>query len=499
MVRKSLIGEDDVTDQLIVNGVNENISTGVHIDLETSELIDTTLKQFFCFSSFLPLQKETIVCTMQGKNVMTIVGTGGGKSLTYLLPAVLSFKPTVVISPIKSLIDDIINRCFDLNIYACKFSGDISKQVHEEQLQKFQSYRVVVVTPEVLRDGELRKVVEANVAEGKIDRIVFDEAHTIVSWGDTFRPDYKEVCEHFARLTGCPKLLLSATVPGKVEAAIQNIFPNLTVLRASVFRENLELCVKERTSTFYNELVSFISEHIDECGIVYCVLQRDVSNVHAELLKRGINCIKYHGQLSEHVKSVNYSKWMSGECKIIVANSSFGMGIDKHDVRYVVHAKMPTSIEEYYQQCGRAGRDGLSAKCILYYTYADKNMLLKLFKHQDDLTPQIAAVDELVNLLEDPVQCSHKCIMMYFGEPRENFSCGHCDNCSHHGKYYLTDGTTDAMKVVQSMVELTGRTVVCKTLKFFLAGSKRKQLQEDAVDLLSSFGILEKSLYLLLC
>ena len=142
-----------------------------------------------------------------------------------------------------------------------------------------------MVTPEVLRDGELRKVVEANVAEGKIDRIVFDEAHTIVSWGDTFRPDYKEVCEHFARLTGCPKLLLNATVPGKVEAAIQNIFPNLTVLRASVFRENLELCVKERTSTFYNELVSFISEHIDECGIVYCVLQRDVSNVHAELLK----------------------------------------------------------------------------------------------------------------------------------------------------------------------------------------------------------------------
>jgi superfamily II DNA helicase RecQ len=202
------------------------------------------------------------------------------------------------------------------------------------------------------------------------------------------------------------------------------------------------------------------------------VLPKDVSTVHAELLKNGINCLKYHGQLSEELKTNSFTKWMNGECKVMVANSSFGMGIDKKDVRYVIHARIPTSIEEYYQQCGRAGRDELPAKCVLFYKYGDKSTLLKLFQSQSEQTQQVASVNELINFLEDPVQCRHKCLMLFFGETTTNFLCGvNCDNCLQRGSFHMSDGTTDALKVLEAMLELTGRVFTCNILKLFLLGS----------------------------
>ena len=251
-----------------------------------------------------------------------------------------------------------------------------------------ENFKVVLVTPEIIKDGELLEVLKAFSEEGKLERIVFDEAHTIVSWGNTFRPVYKEVSEQLAHLN-CPKLLLSATVPAKVEAAIKDIFSDLTVFKSSIFRENLSLHVCERGTKFYDDLEAHLLQHKDECGIIYCVLPKDVSDIHAELLKRGIDCVKYHGQLSQEVKLTNQMKWTNGECKVIVANSSFGMGIDKKDVRFIVHARLPTSIDEYYQQCGRAGRDGLPSTCTLYYKYMDKNMLLKMFIRQNRVGDQI--------------------------------------------------------------------------------------------------------------
>ena len=339
-------------------------------------------------------------------------------------------------------------------------TGDVSKELYDDQLQKIAQFKIILVTPEILKDGELIEIILSLTEKSQLEKIVFDKAHTIVSCGSTFRTVYKEVCDRLARVKCCPKLLLSATVPAKVETAIKDIFDNLIVCRSSVFRENLHLHIRERTNAFYDEVERFVADH-KEFGIIYCVLPKDVSTIHAELLKRGVSCVKYHGQLFEGVKMANHSKWINGECKLIVANSSFGMGIDKKDVRFVIHARIPTSIDEYYQQCGRAGRDGLPSRCILYYRYADKNMLLKLFYSQgQEVSDQMSCVNELVNFLEDPVQCRHKCLMLYFGEPRENFVCGvGCDNCVCQGLFYLTDGTSDALKVVQTVVELIGFTL----------------------------------------
>ena len=164
-----------------------------------------------------------------------------------------------------------------------------------------QNFKVVFVTPEIIKDGELLDPLKAFSEKGKLERIVFDEAHTIVSWGNTFRSVYKEESEQLGHLN-CPRLLLSATVPAKVEAAIKDIFCDLTVFKSSIFGENLSLYVCECGTKFYNDLEAHLLQHKDECGIVYCVLPKDVLDIHAELLKHGIDCVKYHGQLSQEVK-----------------------------------------------------------------------------------------------------------------------------------------------------------------------------------------------------
>lgn len=461
-------------------------------NLERGELIDNTLRQYFGFTSFRPLQRETIMATMNGEDVMTVVGTGGGKTLMYLLPAVISSNITLVVSPTLSLIDDMLGRCHNLGISACKFTGEVPKELQYSQQLNIKQFKIVLGTPEMLKEGEFNSTVMSMIEKKEIERIVFDEAHTIVSWGNTFRPIYREVCEELAKTT-CPKLLLSATVPAKIESELKDIFMGLVVFRSSIFRENLFLKVQERTSKFYDELKSFILERKGDSGIIYCVLPKDVSTIHADLLKNGIDCVKYHGKLSEEVKTDSYSKWVNGECRLIVANSSFGMGIDKKDVRYVIHGRIPTSVEEYYQQCGRAGRDGLPATCVLFYKYGDKNMLLKLFQMQSEQSQQIASVNELIHFLEDPVQCRHRSLMVFFGEKTTSFICGtSCDNCGTRGSFYATDGTSDALKVLQAVVELTGRVFTCNTLKLFLVGSRQKSILEQELDTLVNFGSLEK-------
>ena len=451
-----------------------------HLDINT-ELVDATLRVYFGYDSFRPLQKETIVTTMSGNNVLTVVGTGGGKTLMYLLPAVLASKPTRA---------SLHQRCINLGITACRFTGDVPQSVRDEQLNKLDDFKVILTTPECLAAGEpLRLAIDTLNTTDKLERIVFDEAHTISTWGNTFRPVYKNVCESISR-AGCPKLLLSATVPSRVERDLKEIFGGFTIHRRTVYRDNLFLEVVDRSGKFYDDLASYVKdqERKGASGIIYCVLPHDVSNVHAELLKRGINVVKYHGQLSEEVKVASHTKWMNGEVNIIVANSSFGMGIDKSNVRYVIHAKMPTGIDEYYQQCGRAGRDGLPSHCRLYYSHSDKNALLKLFQLQND---QHGNLNDLIVILEDPVQCRHKKIMAYFGELQESFVClTGCDNCKQRGSYQITDGTSDALKVVQALVQLSGTDITVKQLKLFLAGSNQKSIAQ--LRKYSTFGSLSK-------
>ncbi|KAJ7387576.1 hypothetical protein OS493_000910 [Desmophyllum pertusum] len=400
----------------------------VGIGSNLDEVLDNTLHHYFDYPNFRPLQKDIIKSTLSGKNVIGIAGTGSGKSLTFMLPAVLGIHPTVVVMPTKSLIDDILMRCLDLNITSCKFTGTVSKEIQRVQLENFNSFKLIFTTPEMIEGDFLAKIENSN-----LERVDFDEAHTISSWE-----------------------------------------------------------VRERSSgsKFYDDLSSYIKNH-EGCGIVYCVFTSDVANIHSELIKRDISCVKYHGHLSEDVKALNFSKWNTGEVRIMVANSAFGMGIDKANVRFVVHARVPTGIDDYYQQCDRAGRDGQPAKCCMYYSHTDTTALLKMFKHHDQFENQSKVLNDLIIFLEDPVQCRHRKIMSYYGEERDGFTCGtSCDNCQNSERYVTTDGTADALKVVQAVVQLTEKKITSNMLKLYLAGSSQKCIQD--LDSFSSFGCLKK-------
>ena len=294
-------------------------------------LLKSALTKYFGHETFRPLQKETIEATLAGKSVLTVVGTGGGKTLMFLLPALISDKLSLVVSPIKSLIDDTLLRCQNLGISACKFTGEVSHEIQKMQVQKIQQYCVVVATPEMLEKSMLLRQA---IASMNLGRIVFDEAHTIVTWGNTFRPVFREICLDLAKLS-CPKLLLSATVTAKLQQTLVDVFGRLLVFRETVYRENLNFEVVERTTKHIDEIASFVRDKcaISHCGIIYWVIPHDVDKVHSELLKQGLDAVKYHGQLSEEVKQASFSKWLNGDVSIIVANSSFGMGIDKPDVR----------------------------------------------------------------------------------------------------------------------------------------------------------------------
>jgi superfamily II DNA helicase RecQ len=295
------------------------------------DLLESALKKYFGHESFRPLQKETIEATLAGKSVLTVVGTGGGKTLMFLLPGILSDKLSLVVSPIKSLIDDTLLRCHNLDISVCKFTGDVPIELQERQVENIQQYKVILATPEMLQEGMLLSQAIAGLDLG---RIVFDEAHTIATWGSTFRPVFKTVCLNLAKLS-CPKLLLSATVTAKLQQTLLDIFGRFLVFRETVYRENLTFEVADRSPKHIDEIASFVREKctVGHCGIIYCVIPHDVDKMHSELLKRGLNAVKYHGQLSDEVKQANFSKWLNGEVCIMVANSSFGMGIDKSDVR----------------------------------------------------------------------------------------------------------------------------------------------------------------------
>ena len=224
-------------------------------------------------------------------------------------------------------------------------------------------------------------------------------------------------------------------------------------------------------------------------GVIYCVLPQDVSHIHAELVKRGVKAVKYHGQLSDDIKSSNQVKWINDEVQVMVANSSFGMGIDKGNVRYVFHAKLPTSVEEYFQQCGGAGQDGLPATCKLYYNYNYKSSLYKLFECEG--TAQYSDLYKLIILLENPVQCVHKGIMDHFGENPDSFVClTICSNCRQRGLFQITDGTSDAQKVVQAATELSDVEVTCNEFLLYLARSNQKCVPH--LQGYCTFGILAK-------
>lgn len=413
------------------------------------------LKNVFGFEQFKGNQEAIIKSILAGNNTFVLMPTGGGKSLCYQLPALISEGTTIVVSPLialmKNQVDMIRNFGTDSGI-AHVMNSSLSKaellQVKED-LTKGKT-KLLYVAPESLTKEETVEFLRGL----KISFFAIDEAHCISEWGHDFRPEYRRLRPIINAI--CPKLpviALTATATVKVQ---KDIMKNLEIQDAKVFkssfdRSNLYYEVRPKTKDVVKDIIKYIKSNPGKSGIVYCLSRKKVEELAEVLVANGIRALPYHAGLDSQTRRENQDKFLMEEADIIVATIAFGMGIDKPDIRFVIHHDIPKSLEGYYQETGRAGRDGGEGKCIAFYDYDDIHKLEKFNKGKDVAEQEIARelLNETVTYAESSV-CRHKLLLHYFGEAYETENCGACDNCVNPKVRF--DGKEDVKLVIEAIL-----------------------------------------------
>nr|GEU62132.1 ATP-dependent DNA helicase Q-like 4A isoform X1 [Tanacetum cinerariifolium] len=439
-------------------------------DFSWSKKLEANNKKVFGNHSFRPNQREIINATMSGKDVFVLMPTGGGKSLTYQLPALICKGVTVVISPLVSLIQDQIMHLLQANIPAAYLSANMEWTEQQDILRELCSghcsYKLLYVTPEkVAKSDVLLRQLENLYARELLDRIVIDEAHCVSQWGHDFRPDYQSLGILKQKFLNTPLLALTATATASVkEDVVQALgLVDCIIFRQSFNRPNLRYSVTPKTKKCMEDIDKFIKDnHFDECGIIYCLSRNDCEKVATELKECGHKAAFYHGNMDPDKRATVQKMWSKDEVNIICATVAFGMGVNKPDVRFVIHHSLPKSIEGYHQECGRAGRDGQRSSCMLYYSYYDyiriKHMLSQGSMEQSS-SVNSGRVQEtntenllrMVSYCENEVDCRRFLQLIHFGEKFDHVSCRKtCDNCFKTQS--LVD--KDVTEIAKHLVEL---------------------------------------------
>lgn len=412
---------------------------------EDKDTLRAHLKENFGYTSFRGNQEIVIKNILSGRNTFVIMPTGAGKSLCYQLPAMIKDGLAIVISPLIALMKNQVDQLNAYGIHARFLNSTLSK-AEITRLKKdcvTGSVKLLYVAPESLNKEEnitfLQKV--------KISFVAIDEAHCISEWGHDFRPEYRRIKTMIGQLGDLPVIALTATATPKVQLDIQK---NLQMEEADVFissfnRKNLYYEVRPKKET-KKQLIRFLKEHKGKSGIIYCLSRKKVEEIAQLLNVNGFSAAPYHAGLDPDVRIKNQDDFLNEEVNIIVATIAFGMGIDKPDVRFVVHYDVPKSLEGYYQETGRSGRDGLEGICLMFYSHNDLNKLEKFNKDKTVQERENARVllQEMEFYAESPV-CRRRQLLHYFGEEFTQANCGSCDNCVHPRERY--DGT-EAVKTV---------------------------------------------------
>ncbi|KAJ0976927.1 hypothetical protein J5N97_012401 [Dioscorea zingiberensis] len=455
------------------------------LDFPWTKKLEANNKKVFGNHSFRPNQREVINATMSGCDVFVLMPTGGGKSLTYQLPSLICPGVTLVVSPLVSLIQDQIMYLLQANIPAAYLSASIEWAEQQDILRELMSgvckYKLLYVTPEkIARSDALLRNLESLHARGSLARIVIDEAHCVSQWGHDFRPDYQGLGILKQKFPNTPVLALTATATASVkEDVVQALgLINCIVFRQSFNRPNLWYSILPKTKKCLDDIDKFIKEnHFDECGIIYCLSRMDCEKVAEKLQECGHKASFYHGNMDSSQRAYVQRQWSKDEINIICATVAFGMGINKPDVRFVIHHSLPKSIEGYHQECGRAGRDGLRSSCVLYYNYSDyirvKHMLIQGVIEQSPVASgtrrnSLANTDRVLetnleNLLrmvsycENDTDCRRLLQLIHFGEKFNPGNCRKtCDNCSKMLSWVEKDATDIAKQLVE-LVRITGQ------------------------------------------
>ncbi|MCQ2155025.1 MAG: DNA helicase RecQ [Bacteroidales bacterium] len=455
----------------------------------TSADIHAKLREFFGYDNFKGDQERVIQHLCNGGDTFVLMPTGGGKSLCYQLPALLMEGTAIVISPLIALMKnqvDAIRGFVSGNEGIAHFlNSSLTRQQIDEVRDDILSgvTKLLYVAPESLTKWE-------NVAllkEIKISFFAIDEAHCISEWGHDFRPEYRRIRKIVDEIGRAPMIALTATATPKVQSDIQK---NLGMMDAMVFkssfnRPNLYYEIREKSDP-KRDIIKFIHSHPHKSGIVYCLSRKKVEEI-AELLQvNGIKALPYHAGLDAKIRSDNQDAFLMEEVDVIVATIAFGMGIDKPDVRFVIHYDIPKSLEGYYQETGRAGRDGEPASCIAFYSYKDIQKLEKFMQGKPIAEQEIGKqlLMETSSYAESS-QCRRKLLLNYFGEEYAEDNCGNCDNCLHPKAHY--DGTQDMVKVL-SLVGLLPERFKTEHLAMILAGEENSIIKSYRHDELELFG-----------
>lgn len=398
------------------------------------ELLSTSLKKYFGFTSFKGNQEAIINNLLEGKDSFVLMPTGGGKSLCYQLPALLMEGTAIIISPLialmKNQVDSIRNFSMDEGV-AHFLNSSLNKaqiqQVKEDVLSG--KTKMLYVAPESLTKEENVLFLQ----QTKISFYAIDEAHCISEWGHDFRPEYRRIRPIITKISEAPMIALTATATPKVQHDIQKTLGMLdaTIFKSSFNRPNLYYEIRPKVNA-EKEIIRYIKNNPGKSGIIYCLSRKKVEELAEQLQVNGINALAYHAGMDAATRASNQDRFLMEDIQVIVATIAFGMGIDKPDVRFVIHYDIPKSLEGYYQETGRAGRDGGEGVCITFYSYKDIQKLEKFMQGKPVAEQEIGRhlLLETVAYAESAV-CRRKLLLHYFGETYQADTCGNCDNCAH--------------------------------------------------------------------
>jgi len=399
--------------------------------VEEKDALKTKLKEIFGYSQFRGNQEIIIQNLLDGKNTFVIMPTGAGKSLCYQLPAMVKDGLAIVISPLIALMKNQVDQMNAYGVNARFLNSTLSKGEITKLKKDCMNgvVKLLYVAPESLtKEENIEFLQKVNVAF-----VAIDEAHCISEWGHDFRPEYRRIKTMIQQLGNLPVIALTATATPKVQLDIQR---NLQMEEADVFissfnRKNLYYEVRPKKGT-KKQLIKFLKEHKGKSGVIYCLSRKKVEEIAQLLNVNGFKAAPYHAGLDSDVREKNQDGFLNEDIDIIVATIAFGMGIDKPDVRFVVHYDVPKSLEGYYQETGRAGRDGLEGHCLMFYSHNDLNKLEKFNKDKSVQERENARVllQEMEFYAESPV-CRRRQLLHYFGEEYKQDNCGMCDNCVH--------------------------------------------------------------------
>jgi ATP-dependent DNA helicase RecQ len=447
------------------------------------------LKTHFGFEQFRPLQAEIIRCVISQQDALVLMPTGGGKSICFQLPALKLPGITLVISPLIALMKDQVDA-LKANGIPAEFINSTLTRAKIDKIQadtRLGKVKILYAAPErlIMPDFQLF------LRQINVSLIAIDESHCISEWGHDFRPDYRNLKLLRDMFPEVPVMALTATATPKVR---EDIIHQLSLDQAQLFissfnRPNLAYSVLPKRKDAFEHLVRIIQEHQKDSAIIYCFSRKDTERIAQNLRQAGFKALPYHAGLESEVRRANQEKFIRDQAQIIVATIAFGMGIDKPDVRLVVHYHLPKSIEGYYQETGRAGRDGLPSKCVLFYSYGDKvkqEFFIRQIEDETERKNSYRKLDQMVAYCELST-CRRHHLLSHFGEEYKEDNCGGCDNCLSLKEEF--DATIIAQKILSAIIR-TGQTYGISYIIEVLCGADNQKIIERNHHKLSVYGIV---------